>query len=208
LIEIDHVVLAVADLSQSVADVEQRFGVRSIEGGPHPDWGTANRIVPLGHTYLELVTVIDPAQADSAAFGRWIAGSLANAPRLVGWAMRVDDLDARAARLGLEVSHGSRIRPDGRTLNWQMAGVETASAEPCLPFLIQWNRGTEWPGQVTVSHPRGPTRLARLVLDGDPHQLAAWLGPNQMPVEIRPGAPAVAELVLEEARDRQPKVKQ
>ena len=74
-------------------------GLASSAGGRHPGWGTANRIVPLGETYLELVTVVDEAEAAQSAFGRWVAASRPGAP--FGWAVRTDDLDAVAARLGL-----------------------------------------------------------------------------------------------------------
>ena len=38
---LDHLVIAVSDLAAPT-------GYESIEGGRHPGWGTANRIVPLG----------------------------------------------------------------------------------------------------------------------------------------------------------------
>jgi len=56
-VQIDHVLIAVPDLGPSVRAVEEQLGMLSLEGGRHPDWGTANRIVPLGEAYLELVAV-------------------------------------------------------------------------------------------------------------------------------------------------------
>jgi hypothetical protein len=58
--EFDHVLIPVADLSGAVTEFERRYGVMSVEGGRHTGWGTANRIVPLGDSYLELVAVVDP----------------------------------------------------------------------------------------------------------------------------------------------------
>jgi hypothetical protein len=43
--------------------MEGRYGLASIEGGRHPGWGTANRIIPLGDAYIELVTVVDDEEA-------------------------------------------------------------------------------------------------------------------------------------------------
>ena len=50
-----------SDLAAAAREIEARHGLASIEGGRHPGWGTANRIVPLGSSYLELVAVIDDA---------------------------------------------------------------------------------------------------------------------------------------------------
>jgi hypothetical protein len=51
-LELDHVLIAVSDLAAAAREIEVRYGLVSIEGGRHPGWGTANRIVPLGETYL------------------------------------------------------------------------------------------------------------------------------------------------------------
>ena len=62
-IELDHVLVAVADLAKAGQEFVERHGLASIEGGRHPAWGTANRIVPLGDSYLELIAVVDAAKA-------------------------------------------------------------------------------------------------------------------------------------------------
>ena len=46
--ELDHVLIAVTDLEAAAREFEARHGLSSVEGGRHRDWGTANRIVPLG----------------------------------------------------------------------------------------------------------------------------------------------------------------
>ena len=62
-VELDHVLIAVTELESAGEAFEERFGLASVEGGRHPAWGTANRIVPLGSSYLELVGVVDKAVA-------------------------------------------------------------------------------------------------------------------------------------------------
>jgi hypothetical protein len=57
-----------------------------VAGGRHPGWGTANRIVPLGNTYLEVVAAVDAAEADGSPFGRWVAAAPSGGP--LGWAVR------------------------------------------------------------------------------------------------------------------------
>lgn len=67
--QIDHIVIGVRDLG-AAAQFEDRYGLTAIEGGRHPGWGTANRLVPLGAAYLELVTGVDEAEASNSDFGR------------------------------------------------------------------------------------------------------------------------------------------
>ncbi len=192
--ELDHVLIAVSDLTTAVSEFEARYGLTSIEGGRHPGWGTANRIVPLGDTYLELVAVVDADEAAERPFGRWVGrAAVPGAGRLMGWAVRTDDLDATARRLDLVVEAGSRIRADGRELRWRTGGVEAAVAEPFLPFFIEWGSGIVLPGQ---SAPMQPGSVMTLYLRGDPKRLAEWIGPHTLPIEIHSGSAAITSLVL------------
>ncbi|HEY8778025.1 MAG TPA: VOC family protein [Gaiellaceae bacterium] len=74
--ELDHVLIAVGDLAAAAHEFEVEHGLASIEGGRHPGWGTANRIVPLGKSYLELVAVVDQDEAARSDFGRWVAAMM------------------------------------------------------------------------------------------------------------------------------------
>jgi len=195
-LELDHVLIAVADLAAAALEIEARCGLASVEGGRHPGWGTANRIVPLGETYLELVAVVDRAEAARSPFGRWVAGVRPGLGEPLGWAVRTDELDAVARHLGLTVRAGSRVAPGGELLRWRAAGVEEAAVEPSLPFFIEWGEGVPLPGRARVTHPIGRVEIGKLVLDGDADRLAAWLGNESLPLTVRPGAPAIASIVL------------
>jgi hypothetical protein len=194
--DLDHVLLAVTDLKAVAQELQARHGLASIEGGRHPGWGTANRIVPLGEAYLELVAVVAEAEAAQSPFGSWVAAARATGARPFGWAVRTGDIGAVARRLGLTVAEGSRAARDGRHLRWRLAGIEQAAAEPSLPFFIEWGPGTPLPGRATVGHAAGPVRIARLELDGDADRVATWLGAHELPISVRPGAPAVGRVVL------------
>ena len=185
---VDHVLIAVPDLDAAAAALAARTGLASTAGGRHPDFGTANRIVPLGPAYLELVAVADRDQAAASAFGRWVASAPASRP--MGWAVRTDDLDGVARRLGLDVLPGSRAAPDGSLLRWRMAGIEAAATEPFLPFFIEWGEGTPFPGGGD-----GPG-IERLVVRGDAGRLREWLGGADLPAEVRPGAAAVCQITV------------
>src|ERR1700682_1916265 len=106
--ELDHVLIAVVDLAEAGREIEVRHGLASIEGGRHPAWGTANRIVPLGDSYLELIGVVDPVKAATNPFGQWVASRASSPPRALGWAVRTSQLDEIARRLHLDVREGSR----------------------------------------------------------------------------------------------------
>src|SRR3954453_3346382 len=63
IVQLDHALIAVHDLVPAARELQARHGLASLEGGRHPGWGTANRIVPLGETYLELVAIVDEDEA-------------------------------------------------------------------------------------------------------------------------------------------------
>ena len=185
-----------ADLAAAAQELEARHGLASIEGGRHPGWGTANRIVPLGEAYLELVAVVDEAEAAQSPFGRWVAAAHPTLAWPLGWAVRTQQLDDVARRLDLTVAAGSRAARSGQLVRWRLAGVEQAAAEPSLPFFIEWGQGTPLPGRAPVTHRAGAFQIAKLQLDGDFDRLAAWLGSHRLPITVRTGAPAVARIVL------------
>jgi hypothetical protein len=191
--ELDHVLVAVADLDAAAQEVEARFGLASVEGGRHQGLGTANRIVPLGETYLELVAVVDEPEADGSGFGSWVAGG--DLPRLLGWCVRTDELDEVAGRLGLAIADGSRARPDGAVLRWRMAGLERSADEPSLPFFIEWGAETPYPGQALAQY----ATIDELRLQGDPDRIAQWTGAVNIPIAVTEDRPAILGVVLDGA---------
>jgi len=195
-LEIDHVLIAVSDLAAAAREIEARHGLTSVEGGRHPGWGTANRIVPLGETYLELVAVVDESEAAQSPFGRWVAAVHPELARPFGWAVRTHELEDVARRLGLTVDAGSRTSRDGRPIRWRLAGIEQAAADPSLPFFIEWAPGTSLPGRASATHRAGAVEIAELRLEGDADRLTSWLGGHHLSLTVRPGAPAVAGILL------------
>jgi hypothetical protein len=191
---IDHVLIAVRDLGEAGRMMNERYGLASIEGGRHPGWGTANRIVPLGDAYLELIAVVDRDEARNSALGQWVARAEPEQP--IGWAVRTDNIDTVAHRLGLDVRAGLRSTPSGTVLRWRSAGVEQVIAEPLLPFFIEWSANTPHPGSIGVRHPAGAVQLSRLGLRGDSIHLADWLGGERLPIAVTPGDAGVSRIVL------------
>src|SRR5262249_17372032 len=129
---VDHLLLGAPDLDAGIAWVKERTGVKAQVGGSHPGMGTRNALLSLGdHQYLEVIAP-DPAQW---AFNFQIDLKRLSEPRLVTWAASttsVDEVVLRARAAGFQVfgpRDGSRVRPDGVTLQWRSAGVLAGLAE-------------------------------------------------------------------------------
>jgi hypothetical protein len=196
-VELDHIILGVRDLELAARHHEHEHGLTTVVGGTHPHWGTANRIAPLGDWYLELLGVVDDRVAAASDVGRWVAAGASDYGAPIGWALRPEDLDTTAERLGLSVHDGSRERPDGAVVRWRMAGMDRAFGEPPLPFFIEWKDPSAYPGETTTDP---GVSVARIEVEGDPVLLDAWLGAHALPLEVRPGSAGITRVVLA-ARD-------
>ncbi len=197
---VDHVLLATSDFEIASRALSDRYGLMSVQGGQHPDWGTANWIVPVGDAYLELVAVVDEPAAERSAFGRWVASAGAGVFQPIGWAVRTGSLETVAERIGLEVSAGSRTTPSGQVLAWRLAGVEVAAAEPLLPFFIEWGLGTPHPSRALGANANLGFGIGRLVLSGDADRLRNWLDDDVDCITVDSGPPGVRSLVLSTPR--------
>lgn len=189
---IDHAVFAVKDLDAAAARWHEAHGLASSPGGRHPRWGTANRIVPLGPDYLELISVVEPEVAAETVLGRTLLALTEADDRWFSLCLADDDLEATAARLGLDVEPGSRSTPDGTELRWRGAGIDAPQREPWLPFFISWEAPSELhPGRAPAEHRVDVRGIASAEIAGDPERMRAWLGGHDVPLIIVPGTPSV-----------------
>ena len=197
MLRIDHVVYAVRDLEEAAARFRTEFGLDSLVGGRHAGWGTANRIVPLGDQYLELIGVVDEAEAAATTFGRSV---LERTEAGEGWytiAVASDDVVLIGERLGLEVDAGSRERPDGEVLRWRMAGLDDPRREPWMPFFLTWDvpgrctRGAL--GRATASVPRASPGSRSAATQS---ALPAWLGDEELPIRVTSDEPQIRRVAL------------
>jgi hypothetical protein len=195
-LKVDHVLLAVNDLADAAVALNDRHGLVSVEGGRHPQWGTANRIIPVDDAYLELIAVVDPERARGSAFGRWVSSARPGIMQPLGWAVRAVVIDDVARRLDLAIESGSRATPDGGVLQWRLAGLERAAADPALPFFIEWGGDAPHPSQLPVTHSAGSLEFGRLELRGNRDRLAAWLGDHDLPATIQRGQSSITRVIL------------
>ncbi len=132
---IDHIVIAVRDLDQAVADYTAA-GFTVTPGGEHTNGETHNALIAFADgTYFEIIAWKDPDAVTGNPWQRRLQAS----EGFVDYALRTADLDVEIARLrdeGLDVpdsTPGGRLRPDGQAVEWQTVRLDP-ERHPSLPF--------------------------------------------------------------------------
>jgi len=134
---IDHVVVAVNDLTRAIHDYE-RLGFTVAIGGDHAHRGSHNALITFDDgSYIELIAFKhEPPVRDNSWWDLLQIGE-----GLVDFALLSDDLLAELDQLramGFEITgpmEGGRVRTDGIRIAWRVARLNTAGVER-LPFLI------------------------------------------------------------------------
>ena len=197
MLRLDHLGYAVRDLDGAAVRFREELGLDSVVGGRHVGFGTANRIVPLGDQYIEIVGAVDEAEARRSAFGRSVLERTAQGD---GWLVIVattDDVEVEAARLGLEVTTGARARPDGSQVRWRMTGLDAPEREPWMPFFMTWDIPEELhPGRQRAGHGVQAQGLAWVEVGGDPERLRAWLGGQDLPIRVTDAPPGIVRAAV------------
>ena len=141
--QLDHLVVAAADLASGRAWVEEKLGIGMQPGGEHAYFGTHNALLGLQGNYLEVIAV-NPA-APAPAYPRWFGldtpemqRRLAAGPALVHWVVTVQNMSA--ALQASPEDHGQALALSRGNNRWQLS-VPPDGALPLggvLPSLIQW----------------------------------------------------------------------
>ena len=195
--EIDHIIYGAPELDGGIGAIEGLLGVRAAVGGKHVGLGTHNALLSLGGgSYLEIIAP-DPEQPQPSRPLPWGLAGLRE-PRLLTWAVRAPDIEARVARskaAGVDVGpvlRMSRERPDGKRLEWALTFREQALGDGLVPFLIAWEPGPH-PSETSP----GGCRLVSLRGEHpEPERVAAMLSALGVEMEVARGpAPALVATV-------------
>jgi hypothetical protein len=172
--ELDHLVVGAADLDAATAALEGDWGMRFGPGGRHPAMGTHNRLTRIAATsYLEIIAT-DPAGVTPNR-PRWfglddpaVRTELEGRPRLLGWALRVPNIDAAIAASPIDLGRGTGMTRGA--LRWRITIRDdgTLPEGGTVPFLIEWPDGAGPAASIadaglrlnrlTLTHPE-PARL-------------------------------------------------
>lgn len=135
---LDHIIIGVRDLDASASLFGEKLGLLSSGGGIHPVGGTANRIIVIGDTYLELIAVYEPDEAQESLRRRLEKGE-----GYLNFVLSSSDIEADSQALrqrGVKLigpTPGSLRAADGRSRSWTRADVERPDLTQRYPFIIQ-----------------------------------------------------------------------
>jgi hypothetical protein len=184
MLVLSQIIVGVRDLD-AATDRFRSLGFDVLDGGHHPGVGTANRVIPLGGQYIELLGVVSPAQAQESEYGRALMRATENGDRLVRWSLRTDAIDDVGRRLGVAVERRSRARPDGALLTWRAAGLSLALADATLPFFMQWDDAAQYPGVMVARHANGARVVTSLSLTPrDSERFSMWTNGAEAPLRL------------------------
>ena len=183
---IDHILIGVPNLEDGIRAFESATGVAAVRGGRHPSRGTENALVSLGHgAYIEII-----APQPNAEPNEFVTQLRAlHAPAVMGWAVHVVDAGEAAKRLATagftpsKPQPGSRVTPQGATLEWTTFGVEKPQIATA-PFFIQWGATTH----PSLTSPGGCAMTAFQISDPAAADLLRLLGTLGVKVYVRKAA--------------------
>src|SRR5437763_10075283 len=138
LTALDHVIIGVNDLAQATSVFSEKIGLVPRGGGSHRSGGTANRIILIGDTYLELITIQRPAEAQQSMRDR-----LAKGDGYLNFALSSNDIEADTRDMvlrGVSVIGplpGQLKASNGQTRGWSRTHVERPDLAQRYPFIIQ-----------------------------------------------------------------------
>jgi hypothetical protein len=191
---VDHVVLLVPDAAEAARELRERHGLGSERGPYHPFAGTRNHTVPLqAPAYLVFLTIANREAAERTETGRRVLECEAAGFGLLAWAVLVEDLDAVAARLGIEIFDYTIDHGDGTLRGWR-----TVSGPAHLPFFIDYPNNGDRRGRLQamydrVGHTCSPGPFTEVTVAGSEAELGEWLGPNDLPLRVVDGSPGIRE---------------
>ncbi|MEO7022489.1 MAG: VOC family protein [Ktedonobacteraceae bacterium] len=171
LTSLDHIIIGVHNLAEATHTFEHALGLVPSGGGIHPMGGTANRIIVIGDTYLELIVIDRPEEAHES-----IRQRLAQGEGYLNFVLASDNLvaDSQAIKQrGVALmgpTPGELRSADGRVRGWMSTHIERPILAQHYPFIIQHDsvgqeRRQRLAGWSTPpAHPLGVTKVLSVTL--------------------------------------------
>ncbi len=144
LTAIDHIIIGVHNLDQAATQFSQKLGLAVSGGGVHPTGGTANRIIVIGDTYLELMAIYNPEEAQQSLLDR-----LAKNEGYLNFVLASNEIEADSTAMvkrGIQIlgpTPGSLRAVDSRTRGWSRTNIERPDLAQRYPFIIQHDSAGE-----------------------------------------------------------------
>ncbi len=146
--KMDHIVIGADSLSQGVAELENKLGVRVPRGGTHSAMSTHNCVMQSGNdTFLEIIAVDPDAPTDPGRTRLFTLDDpstqvrLKQRPRALCWVVGTADLDGVMA--ASPVNLGEAVRLTRGDLSWRLTVPVDGSLpmDGLIPAFIQWSPG-------------------------------------------------------------------
>lgn len=144
-LKIDHVTLAASHL-QTLQTAFAEIGLATDYGGVHSNGVTHMSLVGFDDgSYIELISTLTPGTN-----APWWPAHIAADAGPCAWSIQVDDVSAEVSRLnmlGVPVSgptYMQRKRPDGTTVEWDLASVGDGEIGTVHPFVIKDRTPRNW----------------------------------------------------------------
>lgn len=182
---IDHIVVAVRDLEQA-ADFYRTLGFQVGARNQHP-WGTENRLIQFGSSFIELITAgaaahrIPPHQHRQFSFGTFVRDFLQQREGLAMLALSSTDARSDAARFAAQgigdfepfFFERKAVRPDGSET--KVAFTLAFAANPAAPhagfFVCQQHFPENFWNHSFQQHANSAIDIAAVTLTApDPHR--------------------------------------
>ncbi len=135
---LDHIIIGVHDLEAATATFRDKLGLLPSGGGVHASGGTANRIIVIGDTYIELIAIKIPAEVQQSMVARLVQGEGYLNFVLTSNALQADSAAMQARGITIiGPKAGSLTAGDGRSRAWSRTDVERPDLTQHCPFLIE-----------------------------------------------------------------------